>query len=152
MTPIGHLAMGFAAKKIGPKIPLGVLLAAAWLLDILYFIFAFAGLDSLESISNPGTGASPWSHGLFMAVIWSLAAGLLAWRIYRHRGAGVVMGLVVFSHWLLDFVSWDNQLLFFKGSPQVGLGMFKALGSATIFVELALFAVGMAVYWLARKE
>jgi membrane-bound metal-dependent hydrolase YbcI (DUF457 family) len=152
MTPIGHLAIGFALKPAGPKLPLGVLLAASWLLDILYFIFAFAGLESVANLTNPGAVPSPYSHGLFMALIWTGLAGLLAWRIYHSRRAGLVIGLVVFSHWVLDFISWNNLYLFFKGSPQVGLGLFNALGSGTIYIEIGLFLVGMAIYLVTRKR
>jgi hypothetical protein len=125
MTPIGHLAIGFAAKRSGLKIPLYVYLLAAWLIDFLYLGFTLVGIESAENFSNPGAVPSPWSHGLFMAVIWSLAAGLAAARIYRSRPAGGVLGLVVFSHWVLDFISWDNLLVFFPGSPEVGLGLFS---------------------------
>jgi hypothetical protein len=48
---------------------------------------------------------NPWSHGLFMSVVWSLVAALLVARIYRSKRAGTVVGLLVFSHWMLDFVS-----------------------------------------------
>ena len=152
MTPIGHLAIGFAAKPGSPRIPLGVLLAASWLLDFLYFIFAFAGLESVENLTKPGTVPTPYSHGLFMALVWTTLAGLLAWRIYHSRRAGLVIGLVVFSHWVLDFISWNNLYLFFKGSPQVGLGLFNALGSGTLYIELGLFAVGMTIYLIGRKR
>ena len=128
MSPIGHLAMGFAAKTVGPKVPLGVLLAASWLLDILYFVFAFAGIESAENITKPGVVPTPFSHGLFMAVIWSVLAGLLVWRVYRSTRAGMVIGLVVFSHWVLDFISWNNLYLLFEGSPKVGPGPFQFAG------------------------
>ncbi len=152
MTPIGHLAVGFAVKRTGGKVPLGILLAAAWLLDVLYFVFGFLGIDSLQSMQNPGGAPTPWSHGLFMALVWSVSAGLLAWRFYRGRQAGALVGLVVFSHWLLDFACWDNLPLLFAGSPQVGLGLFKALGDGYITVELALFAVGIAIYLAGRRR
>jgi hypothetical protein len=152
MTPIGHLAIGFAAKPAGPKIHLGVLLAASWLLDFLYFIFAFAGLESVENLTKPGAVPTPYSHGLFMALVWTTLAGLLAWRVYHSRRAGLVIGLVVFSHWVLDFISWSNLNLFFKGSPQVGLGLFNALGAGTLYIEIGLFIAGMAVYLVTRKR
>jgi hypothetical protein len=152
MTPIGHLAIGFAVKPGSPKIPLGVLLAASWLLDLLYFIFAFTGIESVVNLTNPGAVPSPYSHGLFMALIWTALAGLLAWRVYRSRRAGLVIGLVVFSHWVLDFISWNNLYLFFEGSPQVGLGLFNALGAGTIYIELGLFVAGMAIYLVTRKR
>lgn len=150
MTPIGHLAIGFAAKPAGRKIPLGILLAASWLLDILYFLFAFLGIESAANLTSPGAVPSPWSHGLLMAVIWSALAALLAWRVARSRSAGWIIGGVVFSHWLLDFISWDNLYLLLPGSPQVGLGLFNRLGAATIYIEAGLFAVGLGVYLFGR--
>ena len=152
MTPFGHLAIGFAAKTAGPKIHLGVLLAASWLLDLLYFIFAFAGVESLENITKPGSVPCPWSHGLFMAVIWSILAGLLAWRLYHSRRAGLLIGLVVFSHWVLDFISWNNLYLFFDGSPKVGLGLFNAMGAGTLYIELGLFLAGVSIYLVTRSK
>jgi hypothetical protein len=152
MTPIGHLAVGFAARRAGVKIPLGIILAAAWLLDVLYFVFGFLGLESLENINQPGTIPSPYSHGLLMALVWSTLAGLLAWRVYHNRQAGALIGLVVFSHWVLDFFTWDNTFLLFAGSPQVGVGLFKALGDRFIFLELALFAVGILIYLFGRSR
>jgi hypothetical protein len=152
MTPIGHFAVSFAAKSVGKKVHLGIFLTAAWLLDILYFVFAFTGLESAENITNPGVVSSPYSHGLFMALLWSGLAGLLAWRVYRSGQTGIVIGMVVFSHWVLDFLSWNNLLVFFEGSPQVGVGLFNALGGTTIFIELGLFLVGISIYWWDRRR
>ena len=45
MSGIGHLAAGFAAKPVELKIPLWVLLVASETNDILYFLFAFIGLE-----------------------------------------------------------------------------------------------------------
>jgi hypothetical protein len=154
MTPIGHLAMGFTAKTAGAgaKVPLGVLLAASWLLDILYFLFACAGIESAENITKPGVVPSPYSHGLFMAVIWSVLAGLLAWRVYHSQRAGIVIGLVVFSHWALDFISWNNLFLLFEGSPKVGLGMFHSLGGTFLWVEVGLFVTELAIFFVSRRH
>lgn len=40
---IGHIAVGFAAKKLAPKASLGTLMVAPMLLDGLWPIFRFAG-------------------------------------------------------------------------------------------------------------
>jgi len=98
MGSIGHFAVGLAAKPLAPKVPLGVLFLATVILDVLAIAFAFVGIESVH------TGI-PWSHGLFLSVIWSVVAALLAARIYRDHRAGVIVGLLVFSHWVLDFVS-----------------------------------------------
>jgi hypothetical protein len=87
-----------------------------------------------------------------MAVIWSALAGLLAWRGYHSRRAGLVIGLVVFSHWMLDFISWNNLFLFFDGSPKVGLGLFNAMGAGTLYIEIGLFLAGIVVFLADPKR
>ena len=44
MGPLGHFSVGLAAKPAAPKAPLGVLLLAAWLLDILAISFGLRRL------------------------------------------------------------------------------------------------------------
>ena len=61
MGPIGHFAVGLAAKPVAPKVPIFVLLVATVILDVLAIAFAFAGIEGVK------TGI-PWSHGLFMSV------------------------------------------------------------------------------------
>lgn len=155
MTPVGHFAIGFAGKKAVPKVHLGVLLLASWVLDILYFVFAFAGIESLENISKPGSVASPWSHSLLMSVVWSVATALLCARIYRNNRIGAVIGLIAFSHWVLDLIFWDNLPLSFTGPQQIhGLGLFNSMGSGSFAVELGLFFVGVSLYiiYAVRKR
>jgi hypothetical protein len=161
MGPLGHFSVGLAAKPTAPKVPLGILLLATWILDVLAIAFAFAGIE------KAGSGL-PWSHGLFMSVVWSLAVGLLAARIYRDRRAGVVIGLLVFSHWLLDFVShpipfssfswrswqWSyghllasDLPLLFANSPKVGLGLYNSMSATeATALESGMFILGAAVY------
>jgi hypothetical protein len=98
MGPFGHCAVGMAAKRAAPKMPLAVLLAATEILDVFAVAFAFAGIEGRAGAGNP------WSHGLIMSVVWSVAAAFLVARIYRSSRAGVIVGLLVFSHWVLDFI------------------------------------------------
>ena len=161
MGPFGHCAVGLAAKPVAPKVPIGILFLATVILDVLAIAFAFAGIESVE------TGI-PWSHGLFMSVIWSLVAAFLAARIYRDHRAGVVVGLLVFSHWVLDFIShpipfssfswrsWQWSFghplppdlpLLFAGSPRVGLGLYNSVSAAEATVlEFGMLILGGVVY------
>jgi hypothetical protein len=43
---------------------------------------------------------------VFVSALWSAVAALLAARLYRNLRAGAVVGFLVFSHWLLDFLMW----------------------------------------------
>jgi len=162
MGPIGHFSVGLAAKPLAPKVPLGVLLLATWLLDVLAIGFGFAGIE------RGGSAGLPWSHGLFMSVIWSVVAALLAARIYRDHRAGMVVGLLVFSHWVLDFVShpipfssfswrsWQWSYghplpsglpLLFGGSPKIGLGLYNSISAVeATALEFGMFILGAAVY------
>jgi hypothetical protein len=87
-----------------------------------------------------------------MAVVWSVLAVVLAGRVYHSQRAGIVIGLVVFSHWVLDLISWNNLYLFFEGSPKVGLGLFKSMGGGFTLVEVGLFVVGLAIYFITRRH
>jgi hypothetical protein len=162
MGPIGHLSVGLAAKPMAPKVPLGVLFVATWILDVLAIAFGLAGIE------RGGSAGLPWSHGLFMSVIWSVVAALLAARIYRDHRAGVVVGFLVFSHWVLDFVShpipfssfswrswqWSyghplpsDLPLLFDSSAKVGLGLYNSISAVeATALEFGMFILGGAVY------
>ena len=149
MAGIAHLGVGLAAKQFAPKAPVGVLLAASEAIDLLWGVFALTGLENMKY--------SPWSHGLFMSVVWSVLGGLLAARIYRDFRTGAVIGLVVFSHWLIDFISHPmfggppDLFLLFGGSPKVGLGLYSAIAPGfVVAIEFGLTLVGLLIYLRAR--
>jgi hypothetical protein len=163
MAGLAHLGVGLAAKRAAPTVPVGVLIAAAYGIDIVFGVFWLAGV---ERIPGPGVQTdNPWSHGLFMAVVWSLSAGLVGARVSRSGRTGVVLGLVVLSHWIVDFVSHPMTAVFpadrglpllFEGSRLVGLGLWKSPLGVNIG-EYGTTAVGLGIYvmtllWLRRKR
>jgi hypothetical protein len=97
-----------------------------------------------------------WSHGLFMAAVWSMIAFALAALILRDRRTSLAIGLLVFSHWVLDFISHPmfstipDLPLFFTGSPKVGLGLYRTAAPA-ILIDLGLLAAGI-VFYLSRTR
>lgn len=150
---IGHY--GPAGAAAGRTLKLWHCFVAVQFLDILWAPFVLAGIEHVRIV--PHFTASnhfdlyhmPVTHSLPMAAFWSLVAGL-AYRLLRRRagtGGAVVIGLLVFSHWALDFVAHKPDLLLYFGGPKVGLGLWdnRALSFA---VELALFYSGLAVYLL----
>jgi hypothetical protein len=149
MSGLGHLGVGLAVRKSAPQTPLVVLLLAPMLLDIIWMIFSIAGIQS-----------SAWSHGLFMSVIWSLLAAVLAGFVTHHFRTGLMIGLLVFSHWLVDFITHPMGFifpkdtgvpLFFEGSPIVGLGLYNTLGGV-IIGELILIVPGIVIYALTLRK
>jgi len=170
MSPIGHSAIALASRSAAPRVPLWILIVATLFADILATILVSAGLEG-----SPAQGA-PWSHGLFLSVVWSTLAGLLVARLYGSTRGGIVVALLVFSHWVLDFIShpipfntfsWSSWswrygrplqsdlTLFFSGSPRVGLGLYNAISAVEATVlELGMLVVGAAVYlrWRLRQS
>ena len=149
----GHVGAALAAKRAAPDVSYPVLLAAADGLDVLCLVLTLAGVERIQARPGPASEASsyPWSHGLAGAASWSAAAGAVAARRYRSRRTGAVLGLLVFSHWVLDFISHAPDLpLFLEGSPKVGLGLeYSQDGSLHwrrgLAVELALLGAGIAI-------
>jgi hypothetical protein len=158
-----HLAIGLSAKPAAPKVSLLVLLVASEALDLLSFLFIPLGLED-AGISQTGInqgvqvlvpGSIPWSHGLFMVVVWSLLFSAVAFLFYKDRRISIIIGLVVFSHWLLGFFVHPPDLpLLFEGSPTVGLGLWTS-GPGLIFsilLEILLLTGGITIYFLARRR
>ena len=148
---IGHPATGFLTKRLSPQTSLGWLVLAPFFLDILWPLFLLAGIEHVRI--DPGNTAFtpldfyhyPWSHSLVMALVWSIVLG----AVYRmtskdSRGAWVVGGLV-FSHWILDFVTHRPDLPLYPGGPMAGLGLWNSV-IGTVVVEGAIFAAGVVIY------
>jgi membrane-bound metal-dependent hydrolase YbcI (DUF457 family) len=162
MSGIGHLAVGLAAQPGARQVPLWVWLVACETNDLLYCLFTATGIekpvattvDFQQGVRYLTAGTNPWSHGLGMSLVWALAAAGLGWLVYRQGRPAVMIGLVVFSHWGLDFLMHSNLPLFLSGSPQVGLGLENS-GPGFIFItilDLALLTGGIAIYLAGRKH
>ena len=163
MSGLGHLAPALVAKSATPKVPLLVFVIASETNDILYFLFSSVGIEPKAVITvmdfNQGVKyltpvSNPYSHGLFMSIIWAIIAAAIAFLFYRDRRTSGIIGLAVFSHWLLDFLMHSNLPLFFDGSPQIGLGLENS-GIGFLFMtifDIFLLAAGITIYFIARKR
>jgi membrane-bound metal-dependent hydrolase YbcI (DUF457 family) len=148
---LGHLAVGFAAKRAAPRAGLAPLMAAPVLLDLVWPLFVLAGLEEVRvapghtAVTPLDFTSYPWSHSLFMSAVWGAAFGAayLARTGYRAGAAAIALGVV--SHWILDFVAHAPDLPLWPGGPRVGLGLWRSV-PATAVVEVALYAAGVALY------
>jgi membrane-bound metal-dependent hydrolase YbcI (DUF457 family) len=160
MAGLGHLGFGFAAKPVAPKVHLLVLLGASELIDILWGIFYITGIDS----GKVGVNTSPWSHSLFMSIFWSVLAGLIAARIYLDKRSGVVIGLLVFSHWVVDLITHPmgailggkplppDLPLFFNSSSNVGIGLYNHSFTIALVTDLGMLIIGIITYVFYRTN
>jgi hypothetical protein len=150
---IGHYAVAFAAKRAAPAISLGTLFLAVQLADLVWPALVLAGVERFEI--RPGVTAFtpldfvhyPWSHSLAAMLVWgaALGVGYMLVRKARWRDA-VLLGALVVSHWVLDFVTHRPDMPFAPGdSTKVGLGLWNSV-PATLAVEGALFAICVWLY------
>jgi len=56
-----------------------------------------------------------------------------------------VVGLLVLSHWVLDFITHRPDMPLYPGSVTVGLGLWNSV-AGTLIVEGLLFVTGTVIY------
>jgi hypothetical protein len=154
---IGHFGVGLGAKAASPKVSLGTLFLAAQFIDLLWPTFLLLGIEHVQI--EPGATAVvpldfvsyPISHSLVAVCGWALLVGGV-YHVVRHdRRGATVLGLAVVSHWLLDAIVHRPDLpLVPGGSYVVGFGLWSSL-TASLVVELGLFAFGVWLYARTTK-
>jgi hypothetical protein len=149
---IGHYAIALAAKKAVPKVSLGTLFLSAQLVDLLWPIFLLIGIEHVRI--QPGNTLFtpldfydyPITHSLVGAIAWSLVFGIFYYFIRKNVRTSIILGLVVFSHWILDFIVHRPDLpLGFGNGVYFGLGLWNSI-PGTIILELLLFFIGITIY------
>ncbi|MFX1281043.1 MAG: hypothetical protein ACFFA3_16960 [Promethearchaeota archaeon] len=155
MPALAHLGIGFATKRFAPQIPLWILLISSMALDLLSGVFFFA----------------LWiNHGLFMSVVWTIIFMLITMLITYHLKSkkennisffnietwtiSTIVGFVVFSHFILDFIGWPMSVLdsnatgvplLFNDNINIGLGVYSTWVGA-LSMDLGVFTVGLVIY------
>ena len=97
----------------------------------------------------------PWSHGLFMSVVWSLLVGIIIYILRHDRRTAIIMSMVVMSHWFLDFIVHPPELpLLFGNSPKVGLGLSTTPQGLRIefIIEGVMMLSGLILYFIYLKR
>lgn len=148
---IGHLAVGFAAKRAVPRLPLGLLLLAVTFVDILWGAAILLGVEHARL--EPGATAAmpfdlydyPYTHSLLAGVLWALLFGGAFFVLRHYRAGAVMLGALVLSHWVLDVVSHRPDMPVLLNGPYLGLGLWNSK-AASVIVEEAMFAGGLWLY------
>ncbi|HKD53958.1 MAG TPA: hypothetical protein VKB72_07020 [Steroidobacteraceae bacterium] len=155
----GHFGFAAMVKARVREAPLWALMLASVWLDVVFVPLYLTGIETIARA--PGTQGiyaaaiihANYTHSLGGAAL--LAAifgwvGAMAWG----RRTGLVLGLVVLSHWVLDVVVHRADLPLLPGNA----GHFALLGfglwrwpMAAAMVELALVIVGGWLYWRAAR-
>ena len=148
---LGHFAVALAAKKAAPKTSLGTLVLAAQFADLLWPVLLLLGIEQVRIV--PGLlpvgpldfTSYPISHSLVAQLGWGALLGIINFLVRRNLSGALLVGCLVPTHWLLDFIAHRPDMPIYPGGAKYGLGMWNSL-PLTIVVEYVLFTAGIAIY------
>jgi len=154
---VGHYSVAFAVRTEQNKIPLWALFVAVQFLDYIWATLVLLGIEKLRVIKGFTAGSMldsyfhPYSHSLIAAVLWSGVAALCYKLLCRWLGYGctkstaLVIGVAVFSHWILDLIAHPRDLPIYGNTAKVGFGLWN-YRDPEFALEIALLALGIALY------
>jgi hypothetical protein len=151
----GHFGFAAGVKSRERTVPLWALMLATVWLDVVFvplFILKIETVVPAQGVHQAYGGAfiyAAYTHSIVGAALLSLIAGLGGALVWGRR-AGVVLGLIAFSHWVLDLVVHRPDLAILPGNagnlPLLGFGLWNWPVPAAL-VELALVLIGGGLYW-----
>lgn len=157
----GHFGLAAIVKSREPQMPLWALMAATQLLDIIFATLYAFGIEKIGPVAGTQGGYGQlvgnyfdYTHSLVGALGISLVAAIVVGIPWGRRN-GLVLGAVVFSHWLLDLLVHRPDLPILPGNagdlPRIGLGLW-AIPWISIALELALILAGAYLYYHAAMR
>jgi membrane-bound metal-dependent hydrolase YbcI (DUF457 family) len=156
----GHFGFAAAVKSREPAVPLWALMLATQWLDVIFVPLFLLGVEHLEPVAGTAGGYgnaiihADYTHSLAGAALIAALSGLLAASVWNRR-TGAVLGVVVFSHWLLDLIMHRGDMPILPGNrgglARVGFGLWKA-PRASAAIELLLMVVGSLLYFIAAAR
>jgi hypothetical protein len=156
----GHFGFAAAVKGRQPDIPLWALMLATVWLDVV-FVPLFVAVSTPATPAEglvPGYGNAvihaDYTHSLLGAAMLSGLCGWGGWALWGRR-PGIVLGLVAFSHWVLDLLVHRADMPVLPANwgdlPRLGLGLWQ-WPWLTATLEFGLIAAGTWLYWRAAAQ
>ena len=158
---VGHYAPVFALRAVRQSPGLAAGFVAVQLVDIGFFSLSYFGIERWAA--NPSIAGfmpvdlyfMPYTHSLVGSALWAVATGLV-FALFTGEGrrlaGGALVGLLVFSHWLLDLVVHRHDLAL--GLDDAGTKLGFALWDHPLIViplELGMVLGAFAIYLVATK-
>lgn len=127
----GHYAAAYALRASRPAVPLWLLFIAVQAVDVVFFIFALTGIETLEVVAGERGPLAmnlvhiPFTHSLVMTAVYAgaiVVIGLLAQRVW----AAAILATALVSHWVFDlFVHTRDLPITVSATDKLGLGLWR---------------------------
>jgi len=100
---------------------------------------------------DPVFVAYPYSHSLLTQCVFGALLAAAYFAIRRNTRGALIVGLLVPSHWLLDWLVHVPDLPLLPGDvAKHGLGIWQSV-PLTLACEFALFGAGLAIYMATTR-
>ena len=149
---IGHFGAGFYFKKAAPALSLGLIFLAVQFLDLLWPTLVLLNVEHVSINTGKGSVVPltftdyPYSHSMVMAMVWAFLFAIIYWLIKRKAGTAFILGIAVFSHWVLDLIVHLPDLPIYPGgSIKLGFGLWN-YPVLTALLEGGIFLGGLFYY------
>lgn len=152
---IGHFALGAMVKPLASTLPMWALVAAPQFMDLLFLPLVAVGIEgyTLGPFGHSEIDAL-YTHSLIGA---ALIAGMAYWigiTVWKTHAAGVILGSLSFSHWIIDLFVHHNDMPWLPGNlggfPLLGFGLWN-FEYAVFGTELLMAIVAIALYFRWAK-
>src|SRR6266436_5076544 len=148
----GHFGFAALVKSRARQVPLWALMLATVWLDIVFVPLFLAGIETLKPVPGLRGGYgeniihADYTHSLVGALVLSAIFGI-AFAASWGRHCGLWLGLVSFSHWLLDLVVHRHDMPLLPGNlgrlPRFGFGLWQ-MRTGSVLAELGSIGVRLA--------
>lgn len=156
---VGHCAAALFAKGIEPRASMALLFIVALFLDFALFAFVLMDIETLSVQENVTVSthflleSMPWSHSLLAALIWSVFTLLIAYHYFNvSRTTSVILVIVSLSHWVLDWIVHDSDLLISPFSQENGIRLGLGLWNNAIGTYLLECGILIAAFYYYIKR
>ena len=156
----GHFGFAAAVKSRAARTPLWALMLACVWMDVVFIPLFAAGIETIVPL--PGTSGgygegvihADYTHSLVGALLISVTFAFVA-AIWWRRSVAVVLGAVVFSHWVLDLLMHHSDMPLLPGNaghfPLLGFGLWRWPGASAL-LEIGFVLVGTFLYARAALQ
>ena len=153
MYAINHAATALLIKKNKPELPLWPLLIAVQLVEILWVIFNYIGIEHYSvSAGHLHLNFLPYSHSIFSGILLAVLSFItITWGL-GNRKLAIAFSIGVLSHIVIDLIfhEHDMRLSPFADHPAWGLGIIKY--PLVNFILELLYGIGCWWYFKGNKR
>lgn len=157
MFAINHAATALVLKKKYPSVPILFLLISVQLIEFLWVIFNYAGIeftttnDIVRTVNDIHLAFMPYSHSIIATLLIAGTAWIFINKLFKKPVIAWAVALGIVSHIILDLVThnFDIAIAPFIDAPKLGTGLYS-IPFAGLIIETA-YGVGCWWYYQGNK-